>query len=248
MKNLLVATLAASAIVAGCGTSASDGDALAPVADGTTVTTTTTRTTPAAAAQPRTAARPAAEPRAAAAPRPAAAAKFRDVTIPSGTTLQLSLNTAVASDTSLVEDAVSADLTSAVTVDGRTVLPAGTTVAGIVTDADDSNRVKGRARVEIDFRTLTTGGTRYDLSAAPFAQLAAATKSEDATKIGIGAGAGAVIGGILGGKKGAAQGAAVGGGAGTGVVLATKGKEVRLASGHDVSTQLTAPLTVRIAN
>jgi hypothetical protein len=246
MKNLLVATLAASAIVAGCGTSAPDGDALAPVADGTTVTTTTTtRTTPAAAAQPRSAARPAAS--SPAAPRPVAA-KFRDVTIPAGTTLQLSLNTAVASDTSLVEDAVSADLTSAVSVDGRTVLPAGTTVAGIVTDADDSNRVKGRARVELDFRTLTTGGTRYELSAAPFAQLAAATKSEDATKIGIGAGAGAVIGGILGGKKGAAQGAAVGGGAGTGVVLATKGREVRLASGHDVSTQLTSPLTVRIAN
>jgi hypothetical protein len=237
MKNLFVATLAASAIVAGCGTSASDDVALAPVADGTTVTTTTTRTTPApaTAVQPRTAARP-------------AAAKFRDVTIPSGTTLQLSLNTAVASDTSSVEDAVSADLTSAVSVDGRTVLPAGTTVAGIVTDADDSNRVKGRARVELDFRTLTTGGTRYELSAAPFAQLAAATKSEDATKIGIGAGAGAVIGGILGGKKGAAQGAAVGGGAGTGVVLATKGEEVRLASGHDVSTRLTSPLTVRIAN
>ena len=245
MKNLLVATLAASAIVAGCGTSASDGDALAPVADGTTTvtTTTTTRTTPApatAAVQPRAAARPAA-------PRPVAA-KFRDVTIPAGTTLQLSLNTAVASDTSLVEDAVSADLTSAVSIDGRTVLPAGTTVTGIVTDADDSNRVKGRARVELDFRTLTTGGTRYELSAAPFAQLAAATKGEDATKIGIGAGAGALIGGILGGKKGAAQGAAVGGGAGAGVVLATKGKEVRLASGHDVSTQLTSPLTVRIAN
>jgi len=69
---------------------------------------------------------------------------------------------------------------------------------------------------------------------------------EDATKVGIGAGAGAVVGAILGGKKGAAGGAAVGGGAGTGVVLATKGREVRLAPGADVTTQLTAPLTVRV--
>ena len=75
---------------------------------------------------------------------------------------------------------------------------------------------------------------------------AAATKGEDATKIGIGAGAGAVIGGPLGGKDGAAKGAAVGGGAGTGVVLATKGREVRLGPGADVTTLLTAPLTVRV--
>ncbi len=170
------------------------------------------------------------------------------MTIPAGTSLQLTLNTPVASDTSHVEDAVSADLTTAVTIGGRTILPAGTTVAGIVSGAEDSGRVKGRARMELDFTSVTTDGSRYDMSAAPFSRLAAATKGEDATKIGIGAGAGAVIGGILGGKKGAAEGAAVGGGAGTGVVLATKGKEVRLAAGTDVSTQLTAPLTVRVVN
>ena len=76
--------------------------------------------------------------------------------------------------------------------------------------------------------------------------MAPATKGEDATKIGIGAGAGAVIGGLVGGKDGAAKGAAIGGGAGTGVVLATKGQEIRLGPGADVTSQLTAPLTVRI--
>ena len=45
---------------------------------------------------------------------------------------------------------------------------------------------------------------------------------------------------------GAAKGAAIGGGAGTGVVLATKGKEIRLAPGADVTSQLSAPLTVRV--
>jgi hypothetical protein len=85
------------------------------------------------------------------------------------------------------------------------------------------------------------------MSAERFSRLASATKGEDAAKIGIGAGAGAVIGGILGGKKGAAEGAAVGGGAGTGLVLATKGKEVQLPSGTDVSIQLAAPLTVRVS-
>jgi hypothetical protein len=237
MNKLLIAALAASTIVTACGQPAAVADTeLDGNASGAAVATTTTTAGP---ARSRSAVAPAV------ARRPAAP---RSVTIPQGTELQLSLNTAVASDTSQVEDAVSANLSSAVIVGGRTVLPAGARVAGIVSGADDSGRVKGRARMELDFTSVTTDGLQYDMSTAPVARMAAATKGEDATKIGIGAGAGAVIGGLLGGKKGAAQGAVVGGGAGTGVVLATKGKEVRLAVGTDVSTRLTAPLTVQIAN
>ena len=97
------------------------------------------------------------------------------------------------------------------------------------------------------FTSLRTGDTNYDIEAASLSRLAPATKGEDATKIGIGAGAGAVIGGILGGTDGAAKGAAIGGGAGTGVVLATKGQEVRLGPGANVTTRLTAPVTVRVS-
>jgi hypothetical protein len=131
-------------------------------------------------------------------------------------------------------------------IDGREVLPAGTRVTGVVTAVDDSDRVKGRASIAFRFTSLRTGGDQYDVDATPVSHLARATKSEDAVKIGIGAGAGAVIGGILGGKDGAAKGAAVGGGAGTGVVLATKGREVRLGPGSDVTTRLEAPLTIRV--
>jgi len=169
----------------------------------------------------------------------------RDVTIPSGTILRLTLSTSVASDTSQVEDAVAAELRNAVMVGDRTALPPGARVSGFVRAVDRSGRVKGRARLALDFTSVTSGGRRYAMSAEHFSRQASATKGEDATKIGIGAGAGAVIGGLLGGKKGAAQGAAVGGGAGTGLVLATRGKEVRLPSGTDVSIQLATPLTVR---
>ena len=153
------------------------------------------------------------------------------MTIPSGTTLPLSLTSSMASDTSAVEDAVTAELTRAVSIDGREVLPAGARLAGNVTEVDDSGRVKGRAMIAFRFTSLQTGGEQYDVQTAALSHVAPATKGEDATKIGIGAGAGAVIGGLLGGKDGAAKGAAIGGGAGTGVVLATKGKEMRLAPG-----------------
>jgi len=72
------------------------------------------------------------------------------------------------------------------------------------------------------------------------------TKKQDATKVGAGAGIGAVIGGILGGGKGAAQGAAIGGAAGGGAVLATRGKEVELASGSALTAVLASPLTLTI--
>jgi hypothetical protein len=174
---------------------------------------------------------------------------YREVTIPAGTTLPLALTSAVASDRSAVEDAVTAELTSPIRIDGRDVLPAGTLLSGVVTDVDGSGRVKGRAMIAFRFTSLRTGNTKYDIEAASLSRLAPATKGEDATKIGIGAGAGAgaVIGAILDGKDGAAKGAAVGGGAGTGVVLATKGQEVHLGPGTDVTTLLTAPMTVRVS-
>lgn len=231
MKSLVVLILGATLAVSACGTNASDATD-APLTSGNDA---------AAGAAASTSPRPAA----ARATRPAAAV-YRDVTIPSGTSLPLSLTSSMASDTSAVEDAVTAELTRGVMVDGREVLPAGAQLAGVVTQVDASGRVKGRAMIAFNFNSLRTGGNQYDVETGTLTHVAPATKGEDATKIGIGAGAGAVIGGILGGGDGAAKGAVIGGGAGTGAVLATKGKEMRLGPGADVTSQLTAPLIVRV--
>jgi hypothetical protein len=171
---------------------------------------------------------------------------YKEVTIPAGTTLRLDLKSSVASDTSKVEDTVRASLRQAVVVDGQTVLPVGTELVGTVTDVAQSGRVKGRARVAYRFSSLRHDSERYDIATATIAHEAEATKKKDATKIAIGAGAGAAVGAILGGGSGAAKGAAIGGGAGTGAVLATRGDEVRRGPGADVTTRLTAPLTVRV--
>ena len=172
----------------------------------------------------------------------------REVTIPAGTTMRLDLASGVASDTSRVEDAVRATLRQPIVVDGLTVLPAGTALSGFVTAAEESGRVKGRARVAYRFDSLRHAGDRYGITTAPIVHQAEATKGEDATKIAIGAGAGAAVGALLGGGSGAAKGAAIGGAGGTGVVLATRGREVRRGPGADISTRLTAPLTVRISS
>lgn len=176
----------------------------------------------------------------------ARAAQYKEITIPSGTTLRLDLSTAVASDTSNVEQPVTATLRSPVSVNGQVVLPMGSEVTGIVTQADGSGRVKGRARIAMRFSRLRANGESYDIKTSGYAQEAAATKKKDAEKIAIGAGAGAALGAVLGGGSGAAKGAAIGGAAGTGAVLATKGDEVRLGPGANITTRLTAPLIVRV--
>jgi hypothetical protein len=133
-------------------------------------------------------------------------------------------------------------------IDGTTALPAGSTLGGTVTEATRSGRVKGRARVGFRFNTIEPAGgdDRLQIRTTAVARTAPATKKQDAAKIGIPAAGGAIIGGIVGGGDGAAKGAAIGGAAGTGVVLSTRGKEIRFGPGADFSVKLLQPVTVRV--
>jgi hypothetical protein len=182
--------------------------------------------------------------REATAPAPAAP-RFRDVTVPAGTALPLELLTAVSSETAQVETPVRARLRQAVVVDDYTALPAGTVLHGNVTEVDRAGRVRGRSRLAFRFTEAELDGGREELRTNPVAFEGEATKGEDATKVGAGAVGGAIIGGILGGGDGAAKGAAIGGAAGTGVVLATRGREVSLAAGADIAATLASAFSVR---
>jgi hypothetical protein len=180
----------------------------------------------------------------AAPPKPTA----HEATVRPGTELPLELLTTLSSETAAVEDEVRARLKQALTVNGETVVPNGATLIGSVTEVERAGRVKGRSHLAIRFTEVTYSGERHRINTAPLSFEGEATKSEDATKVGAGAGIGAVIGGILGGGSGAAKGAAIGGAAGGGAVLATRGKDVELASGTALTAVLAAPLTVTIEN
>lgn len=164
--------------------------------------------------------------------------------VPSGTELVLTLETAVSSETAKVDQPVRATVARPVVVAGMEVIPKGSPVTGAVVAAERSGRVKGRASIALRFNEVTVMKTPYRITTARIAREAAATKGEDAKKIGIGAGVGTAIGAIAGGKKGAAIGAGIGGGAGTGAVLATRGTEVSIPAGATLRTEITE--TVRI--
>ena len=176
-----------------------------------------------------------------------AAARFREYSVPEGTVLGVRLESAIGSDTSRVEDPVRATLTHAVLVDGVEALPAGSVVTGVVTAAQPSGKVSGRASVAVRFGSVSVASRNesYVIS-ADVRVTAAATKGDDAKTIGIPAAGGAIVGAILGGKKGAGIGALVGGGVGTTVVLATSGDEVRLANGAVLSVALDRAIDVRV--
>jgi len=241
MRVLTVVVLAISILDVGCSRAenASANNLATPAADAARTAPSAERAEPAAAREGE---------RAAVATAGKDSGSVREVTLPAGTLLPIVLDTAVASDTSRAEQAVAAHLSRPVSFHGQTVLPAGSRVSGVVTDATQSGRVKGRAHVALRFDSLTPSGSseRYDIKTAAIGRTAESTKKKDAVEIGAPAAGGAIIGAIVGGKKGAAVGGAIGGGAGTGVVLSTRGKEVSLPKGSALSLKLAAPVTLRV--
>jgi hypothetical protein len=174
--------------------------------------------------------------------------QFLEVTIPVGTTLPVTLDDAVSSNGSRVDEPVRAHLTRSITVDGVVALPAGTELTGAVVDAERSGKVKGRARVAIKFDSLRSADTKetVGIRATEVSATAKSGVKKDATKVGIAAGIGAGVGALLGGGKGAAIGAGVGGGGGTAYVMSERGDEVGLGRGAAVSVKLVEPLKVRV--
>ena len=176
----------------------------------------------------------------------------REITIPAGKHLPITLDTTVGSDISHVEESVAAHLTTPIVVHGQTVLAAGSRVSGSVIDATRSGRVSGRAHVAVRFDSISPAGptesSRYRIETAAVGRTAESTKKKDAMMIGAPAAGGALIGGLAGGGKGALIGAAVGGGAGTAVVLSTRGNEVRLTKGSALTLRLSEPLTVKVGS
>ena len=185
---------------------------------------------------------------AAAAPAAPPAPAFEEITEPAGPELALVLDTPVASDTSTVEAPERAHLSKPLAVNGTTVLPSGSVVAGSVTEVDRAGKVKGLAHVAFRFHELTRADDpeTYRIQTSSVSRTARATKGKDAAKVGGGALGGAIVGGIIGGKKGAAIGTAAGAGAGGAVVMSTRGEEVRLGRGAAVTVRLSQPVTIRV--
>jgi hypothetical protein len=148
--------------------------------------------------------------------------------LPRGTQTTVRLTSRLRSDAVRVEDRFESITTEDIVVDGRVVVPAGSTLRGIVAAVEQATRGNRNAKLDLRFDLLTIGSHSYPIRARATKVLTSSGMRNDAVKAGAGAAAGAVIGAILGGGKGAAIGAGIGGG---GTFAVSDGSEVDLAPG-----------------
>jgi hypothetical protein len=181
----------------------------------------------------------------------------REVIVPSGTRIPLSVVNFVSSRNAKAGDPVYLETMFPITVGNRVVIPVGSYVRGTITEVKRSGRVKGRAEMYLRFDSLTlpNGTTREFTATVSQADAripgtlkegkieAEGTKGRDAGTVAATGAAGTSIGAIAGGASGhpgvgTAIGAGAGAVAGLIVALAQRGNEVDLYRGTEVDMTL----------
>jgi hypothetical protein len=189
----------------------------------------------------------------------AAPAPEGDYTVPPGTKVPLSLINTISTKHSEKGDRVYLETAFPVVSANKIVIPAGSYVAGTVTQIKKPGRVKGRGELYVRFDSLTlpNGVTREfrarvggvdgqasgELDRTEGMVKSEGNKAGDAKVIGEAAGAGASVGVIAARTAmGAGIGAAAGAAAGLIGVLATRGPDAVLPRGSTVEMILDRPL------
>lgn len=158
------------------------------------------------------------------------------IRLAAGTEFTVRLGQELSSKTARVEDRFEATVDVPVHAETGSVLPAGTTLRGIVRSVDRAERPSKAGRLDLDFYALYLGPLRLDVRAR-VVQIGPHQKKGASTgkKAGIGSVLGGVLGAILSGGTGAVIGIVTGG---AGAVLGTKGEEVVLPEGTRLTVRL----------
>jgi len=170
--------------------------------------------------------------------------KPQPVVVAAGTALTVRLGQALGSKLSQPGQTFTATLANAVTVDGKTVIPAGATASGTVADAKALGRFKGGAVLSVQLTSININGTDTAIQTATATRTEKGKGKRTAVLAGGGAGLGALIGGLAGGGKGLAIGAAAGAGAGGAGAAFTGNKDIVLPAESALTFTLSQPLTV----
>ncbi|HEY8851235.1 MAG TPA: hypothetical protein VIM36_03575, partial [Gemmatimonadaceae bacterium] len=172
-------------------------------------------------------------------------------TIAAGSTLSLTSNSKICTNTNKVGDHFTATVTNAITGSNGAVIPAGATAEVEVTELKRSENSSDN--VVMGFRVISVrfGGHTYPVSAttttADVAKVRNQPKSKDVQKVVGGAAIGAIAGQILGhSTKATVIGAAVGGAAGAGAAAATANYEGCVNPGGKINATLNSATQVNI--
>ncbi len=165
---------------------------------------------------------------------------MRNITVPSGTSVVVALQSSLSTENASEGQAILAETTEPIIVEGTTVAPSGTVVRGFVTSLTKPGNVKDGAELTLDFKEiLMEGNETYEFDAAPITLKAKSDADSDIERLAAGTVAGAIIGGIAEGGEGAAVGALIGAGAGGTWAVVTKGDHIVLDPGQKFRIETT---------
>ena len=170
----------------------------------------------------------------------------KDITIPEGTQLEVTVDETLASNRNNPGDSFAASLARPVVKDGKTIIPAGAHVTGRVVDAKDSGRLHVPARLSVALSSVEVDGKSYDIDTDTIGETGKNHNKRNIGFIGGGAAGGALIGGLAGGGKGALIGSLIGAGAGTAGAAATGKKDISLPAETRLTFRLMRSVTVSV--
>ena len=172
-------------------------------------------------------------------------AKREPVVVPAGTSITVSLGSAIGSKLSQTGQTFSGSVAKDVIVHQAVAIPQGTNVSGTITDAKPLGKFAGGAVLEVRLDAISLHGADIpvEASARTFTQKGKGKRT--AVLAGGGAALGGLIGGLAGGGKGAAIGLAAGGGVGAGGAALGGNKDIVLPAEADITFELSQALEIR---
>lgn len=166
------------------------------------------------------------------APRPAAVNP--GVTVPEGTGIKVVVNAQISSETAQPGDTWTGEVKEPVIIGTAAPIPAGSLVHGVITGSLAAEK-GNRAMLVLAVKSITVGSTEHAVPAGTDSIIAGSPRARNLGAIAGSAAAGALIGKAVGGNKGALIGGLLGGGAATGAVAKSKGYQVVLKPGTELT-------------
>lgn len=169
------------------------------------------------------------------------------ITIPAGTTLTVRMAESIDSDKNYAGETFRATVDSAVTVNGRVVVPQGAEAIGRVTSVIQPGRFRGRPVIMMELTALNFDGRSVGVLTSAHQEMGGSRGKETAMYAGGGGAIGTVIGTIAGGGVGFLLGSSIGA-AGGAVVQAVRGPQpVRIPAESLMLFTVQSPVNVEVA-
>ena len=172
------------------------------------------------------------------------------VTLPAGSAIPVRITDEIDTKTAKAGDTFRGATATSVTMNGFTLIPAGTPVTGRVIEAKAAGHFSGSADLAIELVSVRLQGANgpqdVSLLTQPLSNKAQGRGTNTAEKTGGGAALGAIIGGLAGGGAGAGIGALSGGVLGGGSNALSRGKEIVVKPEQLLPFRTSSPLEVTI--